>query len=53
MAINPTCDKCGIELSEFGAILLGPPNKLNLAKKLHLCVGCYKKILKLLKQSKL
>jgi hypothetical protein len=53
MAIKPKCDFCNCELNEFGAILLSPPNKHNLVKKLHLCVSCYKKILKLLKQSKL
>lgn len=41
MAINPTCDKCGIELSEFGGILLSPPNEKGLVKKFHLCVKCY------------
>ena len=46
MAIKPKCDKCGKELTEFGAILLGPPNKKNEVKKFHLCTTCYKKVIK-------
>lgn len=43
MAIKPTCDKCGNELNEFGAILLSPPDIENKVRKFHLCVDCYKK----------
>ncbi len=42
MAIKPKCDKCNKELTEFGGILLSPPNKKNEVKKYHLCVECYK-----------
>lgn len=44
MAISPKCDKCGVELAEFGAILLGPPNEVDMAKKYHLCKGCFQEI---------
>jgi hypothetical protein len=44
MAIAPTCDRCGNELLEYGAILLGPPNSEDMARKMHLCVGCYERI---------
>jgi hypothetical protein len=44
MAIKPRCDDCGQELQEFGAILLGPPDKNNKVKKLHICQACYQKI---------
>jgi hypothetical protein len=43
MAIAPTCDLCGAELTAFGAILLSPP-KGRAAEKLHACAGCWKKI---------
>lgn len=43
MAIKPTCDFCGKELREFGAILLGPPDKNGKVEKYHICVGCYQK----------
>jgi hypothetical protein len=45
MAIKPICDKCGNELTEFGGILLSPPNSSNNVKKLHICVTCYKQII--------
>lgn len=44
MSIKPKCDKCGKELTEFGAIVLSPPNKNSEVKKFHICVECYKKI---------
>lgn len=40
MAIKPRCDRCGQELSEFGGILLSPPDQKN-NKKFHLCNACY------------
>jgi len=46
MAIAPTCDKCGKELTEFGGILLSPPNDSNQVRKYHLCVACYDLIAK-------
>ena len=46
MAIRPVCDKCGDELTEFGAILLSPPAEDGTVKKLHVCVSCYEKIIK-------
>lgn len=45
MAIKPVCDKCKIELNEFGGILLSPPNKKNEVKKIHLCRVCYEQII--------
>ncbi len=51
MAIAPKCDKCGKELRAYGAILFGPPNARSQTKKYHLCVACYKDIVKLLKVS--
>ena len=45
MALQPTCEKCGQELNEFGAILLGPPNENSEVLKLHLCQLCYTDIL--------
>jgi 8-oxo-dGTP diphosphatase/2-hydroxy-dATP diphosphatase len=45
MAIKPTCDKCGKELTAFGALLFSPPGIEKMAKnetkKFHICVGCY------------
>lgn len=46
MAIKPKCDKCGKELTEYGAILFSPPNGKNEVKKYHICVNCYKDIAK-------
>lgn len=44
MSISPTCDKCKQELTEFGAILFGPPNHENEVKKFHICRLCYDQI---------
>jgi len=44
MSISPTCDKCKKELTEFGAILLSPPDKENKIRKFHICKECYKKM---------
>lgn len=44
MAIIPSCDKCGDELNEFGAILLSPPDNENMVKKAHLCKACYQEL---------
>ncbi len=46
MAIKPICDKCKKELTDFGAILLSPPDKNSKVKKFHLCKICYVKIKK-------
>lgn len=46
MAIRPKCDMCGEELTKFGAILFSPPDEESKTLKLHVCVGCYKNILK-------
>jgi hypothetical protein len=45
MSIKPICDKCGAELTDFGGILLSPPNQKGEVKKLHLCVGCYQTVI--------
>jgi hypothetical protein len=47
--IKPTCSRCGNELSDFGAILFGPPDRNARAKKMHLCKGCYREVLRLIK----
>jgi len=44
MAIKPTCDRCGKELIEFGAILFGPPDQNSTVKKYHLCTSCFTKL---------
>lgn len=44
MAISPTCDKCGRELTAFGAILLSPPDADGKVKKWHICKECYAKM---------
>ena len=41
MAIRPKCDVCKIEMDEFGAILLGPPDAVGMVKKYHICIYCY------------
>lgn len=50
MAIKPTCDKCKQELTEFGGILLSPPNELNQVTKYHLCIVCYKELIALIEK---
>lgn len=42
MAIKPTCDKCKNELTDFGAILLSPPDQQDMVHKFHICKDCYK-----------
>jgi hypothetical protein len=44
MAIKPKCDMCKKELTDYGAILLSPPNKKSEVKKYHICKVCYKTI---------
>jgi len=41
MAIRPKCDRCGRELSDFGAVLLSPPDKKGTVRKFHICRDCY------------
>lgn len=37
------CDRCGSELNEPAAVVIGPPNaETHHAPKLHLCISCYK-----------
>ena len=47
--IKPICCICGNELTEFGGILLSPPdggsNRIQLTLKRHICNQCYEKIL--------
>lgn len=45
MAIRPTCDMCKQELTAFGGLLFSPPKK-NIVKKFHLCVTCYKAVVR-------
>lgn len=42
MAISPICDRCGQELTKFGALLFSPPDSSNEVRKYHICVDCYK-----------
>ncbi len=44
MSLHPICDKCKKGLTEFGGILLSPPDNKNTVKKFHLCTECYSKI---------
>lgn len=44
MTIAPVCDRCGSELSDFGALLFSPPEE-GKARKFHLCKKCYKAII--------
>lgn len=46
MGINPVCDFCKKELTDFGGLLFGPPKKKGEVKKYHLCQTCYKKLIK-------
>lgn len=39
--IAPSCDACHEELTEFGAILFGPPDSDGRVRKEHVCVACY------------
>ena len=41
MAITPTCDNCGQELTKYGAIILSPPDVDGKVKKFHICTDCY------------
>jgi hypothetical protein len=41
--LKPICDYCKKELTDFGAILLSPPDGL-IVKKYHICLCCYEKI---------
>lgn len=44
MSINPTCDKCNRELTEFGGLLFSPPNNDRKVTKYHLCKKCFEEI---------
>lgn len=44
MAIKPKCNMCGIELKEYGAILLSPPDSNDSVKKYHICAQCFERI---------
>ncbi len=46
MSITPKCNNCNKELSDFGGILLSPPDNNNNVRKFHLCISCYKQIVK-------
>ncbi len=41
--IKPICYVCDIELMDYGAILLSPPDKYSKVVKKHICKNCYKK----------
>lgn len=44
MSISPQCDYCKKTLTDFGGILLSPPNKKSEVKKYHICKTCYKQV---------
>ncbi len=48
MAIKPLCDKCKKELTDYGAILLSPPDADSRVLKMHLCKDCYAEMLALI-----
>ncbi|HEY2826661.1 MAG TPA: hypothetical protein VGJ04_03590 [Pirellulales bacterium] len=54
--INPTCDKCGSELREFGALAFSPPHSLpddtpgREVEKYHLCQSCWLEFTRWLEQ---
>jgi hypothetical protein len=50
MALKPTCSKCGRELEEFGAILLGPPDSKGRCKKDHLCRRCHTEVKRMIRK---
>lgn len=41
MALIVECTICGEELTEPGAVLIGPPDDKSQCIKEHICVGCY------------
>lgn len=40
--LNVLCESCKEEISEFGGILLSPPDSESKVKKIHLCKNCYR-----------
>ena len=50
MAIAPKCDiaKDGKELTDYGAILLSPPDKNGMVRKWHICAQDYQEIVRTL-----
>ena len=40
MPIRPLCSYCQQKLSDFGAVLISPPND-DMCQKLHACRGCW------------
>ncbi|MFA6158094.1 MAG: hypothetical protein WC763_00495 [Candidatus Paceibacterota bacterium] len=51
MAINPTCDFCGEELVDYGALLFSAPDANGMAKKDHVCKACYERLVLLKKNN--
>lgn len=50
--IKPKCDKCGLELEDFGGLAFSPPVKFSETStvvKLHLCKTCWEEFLSWLK----
>jgi hypothetical protein len=41
MSITVQCRRCGDELSEPGALLFSPPDRMDEVVKIHLCGSCY------------
>lgn len=45
MAIKPICDRCKKELTDFGGILLSPPDDQRKVIKFHVCKDCYQELI--------
>jgi hypothetical protein len=42
MSLKPICDSCELELTDYGAILLSPPDIESQVTKFHICKKCYR-----------
>jgi hypothetical protein len=42
--ISPRCDKCGENLTAFGALAFSPPDERDMVRKYHLCVECFARL---------
>jgi len=41
MSLTITCNRCGKELDEPGALVFAPPNKKGGTRKFHICERCW------------
>jgi len=51
MSIKPNCDKCKKELTDYGGILLSPPDNNRKVIKYHLCSDCCQQMEKLIENN--